>query len=285
MIYQYKNFNMTLFVKLSITAILYILICLPLSNIAAQEKTVDHLTKDNLKVQLLEDSTFLSRLSEKIIPQINDNYIRQIITDYLLNNPEILIQMQFSLQEKFNERKKQEIQTLKSWEKEIFQSSDDAILGNPNGKVTLVEFFDYNCKYCKTSYPHIMHLIKEHPNLQVIIKDLPILGPDSVEAHLVAYAFRKQFPQKYSQFYKMLLTSSGRANESKAIKIATSLGADETTLRKTIKDPNIMKKFQKNVQIASELNINGTPSFIIDDKIFVGAVGEDILKREIENAQ
>ncbi|OPB29556.1 DSBA-like thioredoxin domain-containing protein [Bartonella sp. WD12.1] len=121
--------------------------------------------------------------------------------------------------------------------------------------------------------------------MRIIIKDLPILGPDSIEAHTIAYAFRKQFPEKYFQFYKELLTGQNRANKAKAIKIAVSLGANEKDLHKAIQNPNIKKSFKRNIQIASTLNINGTPSHIIGDKVFIGAVSEDILKEAIESIQ
>ncbi|WP_336279237.1 DsbA family protein [Bartonella sp. CB175] len=273
-------------VKFSAAAVLSILVCFPsLSN----ENTPTYSNSENLKIQLLEDPVFLSKLKEKITPHINDNDIRNIVRDYLLTNPEIMIQMQIVLQEKIEEQRKKKAQEeafiINSLQKEIFQSPHDVVLGNPKGKIVLVNFFDYNCSYCKRSYSHIENLIKEYPDLRVVIKDLPILGHDSTAAHTVAYAFRKQFPEKYSQFYKMLLTNKSRANESTAIKIAVSLGADEKKLRNAMKDPNLQNSFKQNIQIASMLNMTGTPSYIIGNKLFIGAVGEDVLKEEIQNMQ
>ncbi|CDO46895.1 hypothetical protein AT246_05685 [Bartonella henselae] len=271
--------------KFLITVTLSILLCSPsLSNERSSEKTLQ-----NLKTQLLEDSSFLSKLREKITPHIDDHDIQKIIRDYLLTNPEIIIEMQLILQDKLEKQSAQNTQKqasiINSLKKQIFQSPYDAVLGNPNGKRVLVDFFDYNCGYCKISYPYIENLIKEYPDLRVIIKDLPILGSDSMAAHIVAYAFRKQFPEKYPQFYKELLTHQSRANEIKAIKIAVSLGADEKKLRNAIKDPSLQNAFKKNIQIASKLNITGTPSYIIGDKLLIGAVSEEILKEAIENMQ
>ncbi|WP_019223269.1 DsbA family protein [Bartonella rattaustraliani] len=245
--------------------------------------------KTPVATQLLEDPTFLSKLEEKITPRIDHHAIQKIIREYLLSHPEILIEMQLALQEKIekqNEKKSQEqALILNLFKKEIFHSPYDAVLGNPNGKKVLVDFFDYNCGYCKTSYPYIENLIKKYPDLRVIIKDLPILGHDSIAAHTVAYAFRKQFPKKYPQFHETLLTSEGRANEAKAIKIAVSLGADEKKLRDMIKDPNLQNSFERNIQIASQLNITGTPAYIIKDKVFVGAAKQDILEEALENME
>ncbi|MCZ2204226.1 DsbA family protein [Bartonella sp. A05] len=297
MTHQSQHSKITFIAKLSITTVLGILICLPLSKAGEKEKNPTHSTIENLKMQILEDPAFLSKFSEKLIPyitnnhiqQTNDKYIQQIVKNYLLNNPEIMIEVQMILQEKMEKQYKQETQkqaeAIKLWEKEIFQSPDDAVLGNPNGKIVVVEFFDYNCQYCKQSHSHMMNLIKKNSDLRVVIKDLPILGADSVDAHTIAYAFRKQFPNKYFQFYKELLTSKGRANGAKAMKIAVALGANEKELRDAIPNLNIQESFKKSVQIASALNISGTPTYIIGDRVFMGAVGEDLLKAAIKSVQ
>ncbi|WP_019221818.1 DsbA family protein [Bartonella senegalensis] len=285
MTFQPQYLKTKLTTKFSMTFIVSILLCsLSLSNAKSSEKTLE-----SLKTKLLEDSTFLSKLREKITPPIDNHDIQKIVRDYLLTHPEIMIEMQLILQEKLEEQSaqdaKKQASVIKSLKKEIFQSPHDAVLGNPNGKRVLVDFFDYNCGYCKISYPYIENLIKEYPDLRVIIKDLPVLGSDSMAAHVVAYAFRKQFPEKYPQFYKELLTHRNRANEIKAIKIAISLGADEKKLRDAIKDTRIKNAFKKNIQIATTLNIMGTPSYIIGNKLLIGAVSEETLKEAIENMQ
>ncbi len=290
MTHQPQSSKITFIAKLSATIMLSIFICSSfLSNATSREKTANYVNAESLKTQLLEDPTFLSKLKEKITPRIDDHDIRKIIRDYLLTHPEIMIEMQLSLEEKLEKKSEQKARKQASiinlLKKEIFQSPHDALLGNPNGKKVLVDFFDYNCGYCKMSYSYIENLIKEHPDLRVIIKDLPILGTDSMAAHTVAYVFRKQFPEKYPQFHKALLTSKSRVNETKAIKIAVSLGADEKKLRNAIKDSNLQNSFKENIQIASTLNITGTPSYIIGDKVFIGAVDQNILKEAIENIQ
>ncbi|WP_144755487.1 DsbA family protein [Bartonella saheliensis] len=290
MTYKSPHLTVPLIAKFSATILLGLLtFSSSLSNATSRNKTANYLNAEQLKTQLLEDSTFLSKLKEKITPQIDNRDIQKIVRDYLLTHPEILIEMQINLQEKLEKENAQDAQTQASiinfFRKEIFHSPHDAVLGNPNGKKVLIDFFDYNCGYCKMSYSYIENLIKEHPDLRVVVKDLPILGSDSIAAHTVAHAFRKQFPEKYPQFYKALLTSKSRANEAKAIQIAVSLGADEKELRDAIKDPNLQNPFKENVRIASRLNITGTPSYIIDDKVFIGAVSKDVLKKSIENIQ
>ncbi|EJF77922.1 Thiol:disulfide interchange protein DsbA precursor [Candidatus Bartonella washoeensis] len=288
--YLSQHKKTTLSAKFLAIVILSILICSPsLSNTKSSEKTPNYLNSENLKKQLLEDPTFLNQLKEKITPHIDDQDIQKIVREYLLTHPEIMIEMQLILQEKLEKQSKQESQEQASvinlLKKEIFQSPHDAVLGNPNGKRVLVDFFDYNCRYCKISYSYIENLIKKYPDLRIIIKDLPILGSDSMAAHSVAYVFRKQFPEKYSQFHKALLTHMSRANEAQAIKVAVSLGADEKKLRNAIKNPNLQNSFKENIRIASQLNITGTPSYIVGDKVLIGAVSEDILKEAIEDME
>ncbi|WP_375665602.1 DsbA family protein [Bartonella sp. TT121SHDZB] len=288
MTHQPQNSKITVISKILVPVMLSILTFSPsLSNATSQQKVTNHLSLEKLKAQLLEDSSFLSKLKETMAPHTDSQHIQQIVREYLLTHPEILIEMQLILQDKLGRQNEDESQSsiIHLLEKEIFHSPHDAVLGNPNGKKALVEFFDYNCKFCKSSSSYIEDLIKESPDLRVIIKDLPILGSDSMATHIVAYAFRKQFPEKYPQFHKTLLMHQGRANEAKAIKIAVSLGADEKKLRNAIKDPNLQNTFKKNIQIASTLHITGTPSYIIGNKIFIGAVRQDILKQAIDNTQ
>ncbi|EJF82249.1 DsbA family protein [Bartonella doshiae] len=289
MTHQLKYSKTTFIAKFLATAVLSVLVCSPLTSAKSNEKTLDYLNSEKLKVQLLKDPAFLYKLRKKIAPRINEQDIQKIVKNYLLTNPEIMIQMHHALQEKMEKQNKQQVNIqaslINSFKKEIFQSPHDAILGNPNGKIVLVDFFDYNCKYCKISYPYLENLTKKYPDLRIIIKDLPILGSDSMATHTVAYAFRKQFPEKYSQFYKALLTDQNRANEAKAIKVAVSLGADEKKLRNTIKNLNLHNIFEQNIQIASMLNITGTPAYIIGDKVLIGAVSQNVLKEAIENMQ
>ncbi|WP_336294693.1 DsbA family protein [Bartonella sp. CB169] len=290
MTYKSQHSKIMRLTQFSATVVLSILLCSSsLSNTTSSEKKENYLNAENFKTQLLEDSTFLSKLKEKITPHIDDHDIQKIVRDYLLANPEIMIKMQFILQEKLEKQREQDakeqaliINLLKN---EIFKSPYDAVLGNPNGKRVLVDFFDYNCKYCKISYSYIEDLIKKYPDLRIIIKDLPILGPDSIAAHTVAYAFRQQLPEKYPQFHKTLLNNKSRATESNAIKIAISLGANEEKLRNAIKDLSPQNLFKENMQIASAINITGTPSYIIGNKVFIGVATKDILKEAVENLQ
>ncbi len=259
-----------------------IALTLPSTVQLADAGNADNTTVEAVKKELLNDSDFVKAVGQHLNNEQNDDHIRQVVKDYLIKNPEVMLEVQDALNDK-QEKKIAERQTstLQSKKDEIFNSPNDAVLGNPKGSVTLVEFFDYNCGYCKKSYPDLENLIKSDPKLRVVIKDFPILGPDSVKAHIVARAVMKIMPEKYAEFHKELLTIPGRSNEEKAIKIAVKLGVDEQKLRSTMQDESLQQAFVDNGQLAYALGINGTPSYILGNNVLVGAVGENILKAKI----
>lgn len=263
-----------------------IALTLPSTVHLAEAGNADNTTVEAVKKELLNDSDFVKAVGQHLNNEQNDDHIRQVVKDYLIKNPEVMLEVQDALNDK-QEKKIAESQTstLQSKKDEIFNSPNDAVLGNPKGSVTLVEFFDYNCGYCKKSYPDLENLIKSDPKLRVVIKDFPILGPDSVKAHIVARAVMKIMPEKYAEFHKELLTIPGRSNEEKAIKIAVKLGMDEQKLRSTMQDESLQQAFVDNGQLAYALGINGTPSYILGNNVLVGAVGENILKAKIDELE
>ncbi|MCO6052060.1 DsbA family protein [Mesorhizobium sp. RP14(2022)] len=208
--------------------------------------------------------------------------VEQIVREYLLANPELMVEMQSQLEQKQQAQAQAAAQTTIAESKaDIFDSAHDGIVGNPNGKTTVVEFFDYNCGYCRHALSDMQALTKEDGDLRFVLKELPILGPDSQKAHMVSMAFRKLMPEKYSEFHQKLLGQEGRAGEASAIQVATSLGADEAKLREEMKDPEIGEVFQKTYDLANRLNVSGTPSYVIGDEMIYGAQGADALREKI----
>ena len=146
------------------------------------------------------------------------------IREYLLANPEILQEMQTALQTK------QEAEASEKAKAAIIANKDaltadpqDIVLGNPDGDVTIVEFFDYNCGYCKHALEDMNAIIEGDDKVRFVLKEFPILGPDSLAAHRVAMSFRKLMPEKYGEFHRTLLGSDGRATEQSAIDLALKL--------------------------------------------------------------
>lgn len=212
--------------------------------------------------------------------------VEEIVRDYLLKNPELLIEVQTALEDKQKEAQRQaSLATIKSAKEVIFNAATDGIMGNPNGKTTIVEFYDYNCGFCKRALPDMQALTAADPDLRFVLKELPILGPDSQKAHVVAQAFKHLMPEKYPEFHLRLLGGEARATEETAILVATSLGADEGKLREEMKNPVIQQAFDATYELANKLAITGTPSYVVGDEVVFGALGQQVLQEKIAAAR
>lgn len=212
--------------------------------------------------------------------------VETIVRDYLLENPELLIEMQQALETKQREEQRvANLEVIKSARDEIFNAAYDGNVGNPNGKTTIVEFYDYNCGYCKRAQEDMLALTAADPDLRFVLKEFPILGPDSTKAHVVSMAFRALMPEKFGDFHNQLLGAQGRATEAAAIKLAVSLGADEAKLREEMKNPAINAAFEKTYELANRLAITGTPSYVVGNEVIFGALGQELLAQKIAEAR
>ncbi|AWC24297.1 MULTISPECIES: DsbA family protein [Aminobacter] len=216
---------------------------------------------------------------------LDKKQVETIVREYLLDNPELLLEMQGALEAKQKEEQRiASLEVIKQSKDEIFNSAFDGIVGNPDGKTTIVEFYDYNCGYCKRAQADMHALTKANPDLRFVLKEFPILGPDSQKAHVVSMAFRKLMPEKYGEFHDKLLGGEGRAGEDNAIKLALELGADEAKLREAMKDPAIGEAFNRTYELANKLQISGTPSYVVGNEVVFGALGQDVLAEKIAAA-
>ncbi len=212
--------------------------------------------------------------------------IETIVRDYLLENPEILLEMQSALEAKMHEEQlAANRQVIADASDALFGGTYDGIIGNPDGDVTVVEFFDYNCGYCKRALTDMITLVENDENLRFVLKEFPILGPESQEAHVVSLAFQGLAPEKYGEFHRRLLGSDGRANEESAMALALDLGVDEAALRQEMQNPQIEAAINETYQLANQLNITGTPSYVIGEEVVFGARGQEHLSEKIENAR
>ena len=206
------------------------------------------------------------------------------IRENLMANPEIVEEMQQALEIKKEAESRVMAQAAIADHKDaIFNASEDIVLGNPDGDVTIVEFYDYNCGFCKRAMNDMFGLLEKDPNLRFVLKEFPILGPDSLAAHRVAMSFRKLAPEQYSDFHVKLLGGDVRATEEYAIDIATGLGVDREALIAGMDDPVIDQSIRQTYELANALGISGTPSFVIGDEAVFGAVGEETLLTKITN--
>ena len=169
----------------------------------------------------------------------------------------------------------------------LFGSAHQVTLGNPDGDVTMVEFFDYNCGFCKGALPAMLTLLGDDPKLKVVLKEWPILGPGSVDAAHVAIAVRMQDPngQKYLAFHRKLLGDPGPADKEKALAAAAAAGLDVLRLEQDMASDEVRATIDENIALARAIGINGTPGYVIGNAVVPGAVGVAALKDQIATAR
>lgn len=212
--------------------------------------------------------------------------IGEFIKEYLVEHPEVLLDAQAALEKKQDAaRVAQSSQSIAQNKDAIFNSKDDVAIGNPKGSITIVEFFDYNCTYCRHALGDMDTLLKQDKDVRFVLKEFPILGPDSVAASRVSDAFRKLAPEKYAEFHHTLLGSDGRASEDSAIEVASSLGVNEAAIRAEMaKSPN-NDMIKATYQLATDLNVTGTPAYIIGNETISGAIGLEAIQAKIANVR
>ena len=195
--------------------------------------------------------------------------IESIIRDYLLANPEILQEMSQTLEQKQklaeNEQRKG---ALVANAAQIFHDKTDFVAGNPNGKVTMVEFFDYNCGWCKKGFSEVLSIIETDKDLRFVLKEFPIFGEDSEYAARAAIAAIKQ--GKYWDLHMAMFKHEGKIAKDSVDEIAATLGLNMDQLKKDMDDPATAEILVRNRNLAESLAINGTPAFIIDDRLVPG---------------
>src|SRR3954470_17917434 len=210
--------------------------------------------------------------------------IESIVRNYLIAHPEVLEEAMAELTKRQSaaEAEKHEAGVSKNADA-IFNSPRGVTLGNKDGDVTFVEFFDYNCGYCKRAMADMLDLMKADSKLKVVLKEFPVLSQGSVEAAQVGVAMRMQDPtgKKYLDFHQKLLGGRGPADKAHAMAAAKEAGLDTAKIEKDIASPEVRATIEENFKLAEAMGMNGTPSYVIGKQIVVGAVGLDGLKEKI----
>ena len=210
--------------------------------------------------------------------------IEKIVKDYLLAHPEVLeeVSAELSKRQAAAEAEKHEA-TVSENAQAIFNSPRGVTLGNKDGDVNFVEFFDYNCGYCKRAMSDMIDLMKTDQKLKVVLKEFPVLGPGSVEAAQVAVAVRMQDPggKKYLDFHQKLLGGKGQADKARALAAAKDAGLDVARIEKDMTSPEVKATIEENFKLAEAMGMNGTPSYVIGKQVVVGAIGLDGLKEKV----
>jgi len=214
--------------------------------------------------------------------------IEAIVRNYLVAHPEVLEEamVELSKRQTAAEAKKHEASIAENADK-IFNSPRGVVLGNHDGDVTFVEFFDYNCGYCKRAMADMLDLLKTDPKLKVVLKEFPVLSQNSVEVAQVAVAVRMQDPsgKKYLDFHQKLLGGRGQVDKARALAAAKEAGLDVARIEKDMSSPEVRATIEENFKLAEAMGMNGTPSYVIGKQVLVGAVGLENLKEKIAIAR
>jgi protein-disulfide isomerase len=206
--------------------------------------------------------------------------IEGMIRDFLVDHPDVLVDAIQAADDKLKrDAKDKAAKALAAHRAEVFDDPQTPVAGNPQGDVTLVEFFDYRCPYCKQVQPAIDKLLREDHQLRVVYKEFPVLGADSDLAAHVALAARKQ--DKYDAFHSAMMATTGHIDEAVIYRVAAAAGLDVDQLRKDAKAPEIDQLLKANHNLAMLLDIDGTPAFIIGEAIIPGALDYDGLQQLI----
>jgi protein-disulfide isomerase len=213
--------------------------------------------------------------------EMSQDQFDQRVHDYILAHPEVVMEALQSLDQRQREAEAAEAkQVLKARADDIFRDKQSPVGGNADGNVTLVEFFDYNCPYCRLMAPIMDQAVADDPQLKIVYKEFPILGPDSKFAAKAALAAERQ--GKYLEFHKALYGSKTRVTEAVVLKIAAEAGLDVGRMKTDMQQPDIQALIDRNTELAQALRITGTPGFVAGDQIFPGATDLATLKKLIE---
>lgn len=210
--------------------------------------------------------------------------IERIVRDYLKSNPEVIIEAVKALEAKEQQAQQQNVRAaIEANRDKLLNDPDSPVMGNPKGDVTVVEFFDYQCPYCKKMIAPLNDAMAKDGKLRMVLKEWPILGPESVTAAKASLASQKQ--GKYREFHNALMDTKGKLSESIVMSVAEKVGLDIKRLKKDMETSDVQEELKQNQVLAVALQLQGTPAFVIGNQLAPGAISADTLKELIEAAR
>jgi len=208
--------------------------------------------------------------------------IERIVREYLIANPQVLREAFEALEAREREgQAAQQAELVQRNAERIFRSPRTAVLGNPNGDVTIVEFFDYNCGFCKRALSDMQELTRTDPNLRWVLREFPVLGQGSVEAAQISAQLVGN--PRFAEFHRRLLGTTERVDRARALAVARQVGLDAAALERGMNQDTTRQVISESVDLATALGLGGTPTYVIGTEIVVGAVGLEPLRERIAN--
>ena len=212
--------------------------------------------------------------------------IEQIIHDYLLSHPAVLAEALANMDAfQREEAARDQTAAIAKLGDTLYRDPDSFTGGNPDGDITIVEFFDYQCGYCKRTVDNLLKTVEEDGNIRLILKEFPILGPASITASEAAIAALRLDRDRYLDFHTALLHSKGALDKNRILQIAAESGLNTETLAAAMTDPSIQETINRSYDLAEKIGIHGTPAFIIHGELVVGELSEARLKQKVAEAR
>ncbi|MEZ0225491.1 MAG: thioredoxin domain-containing protein [Alphaproteobacteria bacterium] len=216
-----------------------------------------------------------------VAAELSKEQIEEIVHDYIVNHADVILKSVDDFQR--SDMEKRQSDALKLNHEELFNNEKSPFIGNPDGDVTMIEFFDYNCHYCKQIFPELRSLAEKDKKLKIIFKDLPILGPTSESS--ARWALAAQIQGKYFPFHQKLMEHKGPFTDDDLEGIAKNIGLDMAKAKKDVEGTEVLLQIERNRSLAGHMNFNGTPSFVINEQAFSGVPNQEELTRKIEEAR
>jgi len=216
---------------------------------------------------------------------IDRDAVEKIIAEYLDAHPEIILNSFYKARQKQEQKiSANAAKTIKTKREELENDPKSPYVGKKDADVTIVKFSDYNCGYCKRVVPDLITLLKEDKNLKLVLKDMPILGPQSVLNSKAALVANSLDPSKWWKFHTSMMKSTPR-NKDQILAIAKKVGFDTAKFEAEMNNPAIDAQLQKNLALGQSIGVSGTPAFVIGGKFIRGAVGLSVFRDEISKAR
>lgn len=209
--------------------------------------------------------------------------LETIIRETLMKDPQIILdaveQMQLRQQA---EKEDQARQVIQAYSTSLLKDKESPVAGNEKADITIVEFFDYNCGYCKRSLPNVMKMLKDDPNVKFVFKEYPVLAPSSEEAARASLAMYYLEPDRYFDFHAALFQLGGKFDEKNLLGVAEGMGADPAEFKKMMQSDRVTKHIEDTRELATKMGAQGVPVFIIGEEMFPGAISYEAMQRQVE---
>lgn len=217
---------------------------------------------------------------------MDEERVRAIVEQLLRERPEIVVDALTAYRDR-QERAEQERQqeALSAKKGEIFDKPGDPFIGDADAPITVVEFFDYRCGYCKRVLDTVVGVVADNRDVKVVFKEFPILGEASVLASRASLAVNLVAPEKYAEFHKRLMGSRGTYTEESLLQLADAMGIDVAAVKEAMNGATVTAMLQANYELAQQLGINGTPAFVVGGQVVPGAISRSALDKLIEDAR